>query len=464
MKYVRLFLIVAIVLAALGFQAGQVSAKKFTYSSGIQLQNLANTQATVTLTYYNVQTSSGGGTQATSVTVPIASLGSATFATIHAAAGFSGSVVVSSSSPIASIANLIGKSGTTTVGSASYVGATAGATSVNLPLLHKGNYGFDSWYSVQNAGSTDATVNVVYSDGATAGPAVIKAGASWVFDQQLETNHPASSHVFAAKVTSDQPVVVVVVQERLYQTVRNVLAYTGFDAADTDALMPLINSNNYGYTTGVQLQNTGTVDSDITVTYFPTKDGQGNPIGHQCTETQTVKKAASNTFALYAFAGTLSGTVGTTTCIKERFVGSARITGNSASVPVVGIVNQQTSRAAGAYGTFMPSRTTGKLVMPLIMDRNYGWSTGFNLMNVGDVAVDVTCTFTKVPYTKSATLQPGEAMNDVQNNKIQAGYYGSGTCIATSASGTPKIAAVVNETSPDVYDNVLTYEGMNVAP
>lgn len=470
MKYLRLFLIVAIVLAVLGFQAGQASAKKFSYTSGIQLQNLANASNSVTLTYYNVQTASGtGGGEAKTANVTMTPYASSTFFPVHADAGFSGSVVVSSSQPIASIVNLHANLSTTRVGNASYVGATAGATTINLPLLHKNNYGFDSWFSVQNASSTDATVNVAYSDGKTAGPIVIKAGASYVFDQQLEAFH-TTLKVFGAKVTSDQPVVVVVVQERNSTSptvVRSVLAYTGFDAAEADALMPLINANNYGFTTGIQIQNTGAQDSSITVTYTPTKDANGNPIGHECTETQLIKAGASNTFALYSFNGTLSATQGTTTCVKERFVGAAHVTANSANQNVVAIVNQQTARAAGAYGSFLLSRATNKVVMPLIMDRNYGWSTGFNLMNVGTATVDVACTFTGTTYAKNVTLAAGEALNDVQLNKVKDKYVGSGTCTATAVAGqtgTVKIAAVVNETSPDNYDNILTYEGMNVTP
>lgn len=462
MKYLRLLIVFAFVLAALGAQAERVDAMKFSYTSGYQIQNLANSAAIIDLTYYNAQTSdpASGGT-ALSQPVTISALGSATFFPIHATDGFKGSVVISSNTPVASIVNLVGSYQGVQIGNSSYVGLSSGATQINLPLLHKDNYGYDSWFSVQNAGALNATVNVAYSDGVNVGPVTIKPGASYTFDQMTET-HPATAKVFAAKVTSDQPIVVVVVQERLTDANKLILAYTGFDGGETNAVMPLINTNNYGFITGVQVQNVGAQASNITVTYYPSKNANGQTVGTQCTETLSVAAGASTTFGLTAFDGT-GKTAGTSTCVKQTFVGSAQITSNSANQPVVTIVNQATSTAAGAYGSFIPSRSTSKVVLPLIMDRNYGWYTGFNLMNVGDAPVTVTCTFTNTSYTITKNLAVGEAVNDVQNNKIGNRYVGSGTCTAVG-TGSPKIAAVVNEISPDNADNLLVYEGINVTP
>jgi len=468
MKHFRIFLVLAFVLAALGAQSGQVGAMKFSYTSGYQVQNLANSPATITLTYYNAQTSdtNGTGTVATSTDVSIAALGSATYIPIHAAAGFKGSVVISSSTPVASIANLHAVEGTTKTGNAAYVGKTTGALEVNLPLLHKGNYGFDSWFSVQNAGTGNANVSVAYSDGTSVGPVVIKPGASYTFDQMNETHTKA---VFSAKVTSNQPVIAVVVQERLFTptgaaTMKQSLAYTGFDAGETSAVMPLVNVNNYGFTTGIQIQNTGNQASTITLSYTPTVSGT-TTIGTACTETRVVPANSSVTFALSVFAGKAPTAPDSTTCKNERFVGSARITANSANMPVVAIVNQQTAKSASAYGSFMASRATSKVVLPLVMDRNYGWSTAFNLMNVGNNTVNVSCTFTNTGVTVTGTLAPGAALNANQKNKIADRYVGSGTCTATPAAGQTGpalIAAVVNEDTPDVYDALLTYEAINV--
>jgi hypothetical protein len=114
-----------------------------------------------------------------------------------------------------------------------------------------------------------------------------------------------------------------------------------------------------------------------------------------------------------------------------------------------------------AYGSFDPAAATDKVVLPLIMDRNYNWYTGFNVMNVGTSATTVTCTFTGgTSYTvNTGSLAPGQAYTAIQANQISSGYVGSGTCAATNP--TDKIVAVVNELNGVAAgDNLLVYEGI----
>ena len=217
--------------------------------------------------------------------------------------------------------------------------------------------------------------------------------------------------------------------------------------AATNPVMPLINANNSGYITGVQIQNAGTQATNVTVTYTPSVAGTA------CTETQTIQPGASNTFTLAAFANGANSNC----AAGERFVGSAKVTANSASQPLAAIVNQLGTANGEAYNAFNPTTATSKVVMPLIMDRNSGFYTGFNVMNVGAGNTTVNCTFTGTAYTASATLAPDQALSDIQNNKIAASYVGSGTC---TASGGGQIVGVVNELGAS-FDQLLVYEGSN---
>lgn len=449
MKLSKALLILVVVFAMLGMPH-PAAAQIYTYTSGYQVQNLSDQQAVITLAYYSQQIdATNGGTQVTSIDDTIDGLKSKTYFPIHAPAGFKGSVVISSSTPLASIVNLVGNG----IGGASYIGSSQGSLTVNLPLLMKANAGITTWYSVQNTDPTNAAdVSVVYSDGTTAGPISIKPNASYIFNQGKETHSKA---VFAAKLTSTKPIVVVAVQEGT--KVKTILATAGFEAGETNAFMPLINSNNSGYNTGVQIQNIGTLDTDITVSYTPLPG-----IGSPCWEKRTIKAGASETFALAAFAGVAPADV--STCTKVRFVGGAQITANSASQPVVAVVNQTTSKIAGAYNSFLPSKATAKVVMPLIMDRNSGYYTGFTVENVGKDKVTVNCVFTNAPnYTVGGDLEPGGVLLDIQKDKIQDKYVGSATCTATG-TGETKIVSVVNEVAPISGDALSVYEGINVAP
>ncbi len=109
-------------------------------------------------------------------------------------------------------------------------------------------------------------------------------------------------------------------------------------------------------------------------------------------------------------------------------------------------------------GSFDPANATSTVVLPLIMDRNGGYFTGFNVMNVGSSSTSVTCNFTGTTYSVSKTLAAGEALNDLQMNKIASSYVGSATCTAGSGGS---IVAVVNELGgSSTADQLLVYEGI----
>jgi hypothetical protein len=91
------------------------------------------------------------------------------------------------------------------------------------------------------------------------------------------------------------------------------------------------------------------------------------------------------------------------------------------------------------------------------MDRNAGFYTGFNVMNIGSSAT-VSCTFSGSTYTVSAALNTGVALNDLQVNKLAPGYVGSATCSAPGGA----IVAVVNELGTSTSADLLfTYEAFN---
>lgn len=431
-----------VLLAVLAFSPTVAGQGAFSgYTSGIQVQNLESTQADVTLTFYNPD-----GTVATTLNDQISANGSKTYfgTTLPVSQGFSGSVVISSSKQVAAISNMLSsdfKAG------ASYVGSSQGATTINLPLLMKGNSGFNSWFNVQNAGTSTANITIAYSDGTNAS-ASIPVGAAKTFYQAQE-NHTAA--VFSAVVTSDQPIVAVVVQEDS----KTMFAYSGFTSGSTNPVMPLINANNSGFITGVQIQNAGTQDTDVTVTYTP------DLAGTACTETRTIPAGKSETFALVAFNSNNSGT--TTTCQGgSTFIGSAQVTTNSANQPLAVIVNQLNPGKQGeSYGGFDPNAATNKVVMPLIMDRNSNYFTGIAVMNVGSSATDINCTFTGTSYTVSKTnVASGKSLTDLQANKIADGYVGSATCTASDTNA--KLVGIVNELrSGSTVDEFLVYEAFN---
>lgn len=443
----RLTMVLALVLAggfALTAQPVAAQTQFPGYTAGVQIANLTSTPAIVTLTAYN---NSDGNQNGAPLNDTIPGNSSKTYFPIsNVSAGFSGSIVVGSDKNVAGIVNILSsdfKAG------GSYVGRSQGSTKVLLPLLNKNNGGFYTWYSIQNAGTQNATVNVAYSDGVTAGPFTIKPGAAKVVYQSQES-HPVAN--FAGTITSDQPVVAAVIQE----SNKIIFAYTGFRDTDasTNPVFPLVNANNANYVTGIQIQNAGTTATNVTLSYTPTP---GN--GTACTETQSIQPGASATFALAAFHPTATPP-GASTCVKgAKFVGSAQVTANSTSQPLVGIGNQLLPGVNGeAYVSFNTASDAGAtVVMPLIMDRNSGYFTGFNVQNVGAGSVTVECTFQNNARVVTKTLAPGEALNDIQANQLANGYVGSATCTGSAGA---QLVAVVNQLKSGTDDNFLVYEGV----
>lgn len=439
MKAFRVLLVLALVMAAFGVATG-AKAQAFTYSSGFQVQNLEAAVAAITITFYEQD-----GTQAAQVNDTIPANGSKTFFPLNQVDdGFNGSVVISSDKQVAAIGNILGDGG---IAAASYSAATTGSNTVYIPLLMKENSGGNTWFNVQNTGASVANITIEYSDGLTVNDQ-IQPGSAKTFKQGQEVH---TAKVFSAIITSDQPIAATVLQE----TATVMFAYSGFTSGSTAPVMPLINSNNNGIVTGMQVQNAGDAETVVTVSYTPAGAGMGTA----CTETQTIAAGQSNTFTFYAFAGVAfpAGTNGSTTCTAgSRMVGSAEVTTNSTNQPLTVIVNQLSAANGGSYNGFAAGSDT--VVMPLILDRLNGYFTGFNVMNIGATSTTVTCSFTDSTVTVSQALEPGAALNALQAGQLGDPYVGSATCSAPGG----EIIGVVNEAGPaTAADQLLVYEGVN---
>ena len=267
-------LIQALVIAILALLPVIASAQTTVTTSGFQVQNLSTTSnALVVIRYYDAQ-----GTEVASQEATIPANGSLTFfdgnggtVNMAAPAGFRGSVVIESDQPVVAITNLIGSQGAITIGEA-YSGFNTGYPSVSLPLVVRGNFGFNTAIVVQNAGASTTNVTVDYTPGsvgtADQDTATIPPGASVTFAQgdnaALGTRFVGSAKVTAA---SGGSIVAVVVQEGN----NRLSSYSGFNAtaAPSAVAVPLIVANNFGGVTGLQIQNNGTESTNVTVTYSP---------------------------------------------------------------------------------------------------------------------------------------------------------------------------------------------------
>jgi hypothetical protein len=463
MKKKLLLLVAAIVLALLVPAAVMAqSPGGLAYTSGVQVVNLDSTTASVGLTYYNQD----GSVAATAVDT-IGGNSSKTYFPIQAPVGFNGSLVVSSDKPITAIANTITTDFKYGAATTSF---NSGATSVSLPLIMCNNSGFNTWFNVQNAGASTASITIDYEPG-SAGVAgsestTIEPGAAKTFDQAAGSSTKNCStlggtFIGSATISSNQPVVATVMQ--LGTGGFNILrGYTGFTGSSSTVAPPLIMANNSGYYTGMQIQNVGGGATTATVDYGT------NLVGGFAPANDTCSLDPGESCTLIQSGGQWSG---------NSFVGSASV---SASQNLDVIVNHVSLGFGnkGPFGTayegFNPASGTNGISAPLIMANNSGYYTGIQVMNVGGGACDVTIdygpntgggfnpvneNFNVAAGQSKTIIQSGPAANNGgSNNWGTSKYIGSAE---VSGTGSCDLIAIVNEAASLNGDNFFTYIGYN---
>jgi len=445
----------ALLIAALLVPLGQVSAQ-LTYSSAFQLQNLSGNEADITITFYYQD-----GREAATVFDAIPASGSKTYFAIQVDGlpeSFTGSAVVSSSEDIRAIHNLTAND---MAFGASSSGYTTGATQLSAPLIMRGNSGFSTWFNVQNAGASDATVQVRFMAGSsgndfTPAAVTIAPGAAYTFDQAAMTEL-GDRFVGSAIIesTNDVPIVASVVEVGP----NTLFAYDAFTTGIQETFAPLFMFNNSGYISGFQIQNIDTNSAtDVTVTYTPSEAGVA------CTETQSIQPGSSATFGLAAF--TQAGQ----DCFDKngsgRFVGSASVTANTGDVELVGLLNQLNSGAAkgSAYSTFLSTDAQQCVSLPLLMAKNAGFYTGFSIVNIGaDTTIDIDYTGGTTGDESGVAIASGEALVRITDTAFADRFVGSGT--VCGANPTDQLLVVVNELSATgTGDTFFTYNGFGFTP
>jgi hypothetical protein len=488
----------ALLMLTLALLPFAVNAQSVVTGSAFQVQNLSEVSAaTIQITYYNAdgliaatQTTLAGGAL---ITIPAG--GSLTFydgfngsVAIGAPAGFRGSVVISSDQPIAAITNLTGAS----LGE-SYSGFSTGAQVVGVPLIMRGNSGYNTSLTIQNVGSLPTTVTVTYTPGsigtAASDSGSIPPGASLTFDQtnktELGTTFIGSASISATAGGS----IVAIVNET---TGTNLLTYNGFTGGATSIAVPLLFANNSGFYTGLTVQNIGGQTASVTITYTPnviSTASDPNACGTPPAKLVSLDAGKSANFIQAAGGGTPSTAPFDDFFATCRYVGGATI--SNATQPLVAIVNEITTQGnqSSSYESFSVAAATNTIKIPQLQANNSGIYSSSQVLNVGGAPASVTITYGANSATgdgvcgaltpRTVTIANGGSFTFQQaGNNATAGlntsegtdgqfttcrFVGSATISAPVGS---KIVAIANILAPTtIYsDGLFTYNGFNVTP
>lgn len=450
------------------------------WQSGIGIKNLETTPNQVTVEFFNANTgalqsysysNTLGNLQGVELYLPnIPGLPAGSFASRVSAQGAVG-VSTTSTNYAANMAD-------------SYNGMP-GATQFFIPGIYNNHNSWVSEVLVQNTtGSainarmevrginlvTQAPVGPV-----TFGPLSIPANATRSFD--TSTNSPfnfdgslGTSFLGSARIYNDQnqPMAVVLFNTRVAGSSQVVLSYRGMTTA-TDASVflaaPVIYKNfNNGWRSGINVQNVGGSTVAATITVF-------NQAGNQVA-TQTRNIAANNSTEWFLPNAVFNGGV----TLPDQFIGSASVTAPAGSqlVGTVTTTNYDVAKqlptsppgSGVALGYIMPSRTSGKarISAPTVY-KMFGtgtWNSSLVVSNVGTVPVNFSLQFASdsdSPATYNNTisgfsLAPGRSREfylpnpaHLNNTTIPNNFKGSILVNATSSSGTPQIAGIVQHTN-----------------
>jgi hypothetical protein len=417
--------------------------------AGIQVANLDSQPATVTIEFYDT---SGALVYTFTASTPIPAGGAATWSVANilpdsAATSFRGSAVVSSERNIAAIVNENAGSGANYdqppgILRGSYTGIRAAdtATTLYMPFAGKAYYGFNSQLVVQNAGAaSDITFEFFNTSGvsiATYVASSVAANASAIVE--LDTLTPTTGSIpsgfgGSVKVTSSSNLAGMAnnMDGAVLQT------YNAFTAADggTTLYAPALFNAYYGYVSSLQVQNIGSVSTNITVTY---SDGI----------VKTATGVGPNQAALFyqPDEGHASG-----------WAGSATVTSSAADV--VAVVAQKSSVKASNYNAASGGAT--EISAPALFNSYYGYDTSLTVMNVGSVSTDITVTYSDGIVRTSTGVQPGDSVQFFNWTEGHASGWSGSAAVTSSAA---PIIGVVNEENLAKSDGDWQYSYNCLAP
>ncbi len=466
-KVILISLTLLLVLSFAAFQKpAMVYAQGFgvSWESSFQVQNLGSADASILMYYYNqdgsMATMDGAYSNPDSDTVLVGA--SNTYYPIHAASTFNGSVVVSSSEPIAVISNVVVKTSKSGVGS--YVGFQQGAPTIFFPIVMKGNGSNTTTFNVQNTGSTEAAVTVTFTPEPGKGYASIPnitdtiavgAAKTYSLNDRAEfsaiTKWVGAATVAVTDTANDSVAGVANTINYSNGSAYQLATYNAFTGGSPTVNLPLVMESNNHNRTSINCQNISGTSTDVTVTYTP--ESGGNP---KTAETKT--SIVPNGVAVF-----LQADQGTT-----KFVGSA-VASSSPTADLVCIVNQQgvLTGQVSSYEGFNPSAVTDQVVLPLIQSRNNNIFTSINLSTGDNTSHTITCDFSPASGFSDPPNQGGTGASVVllQNNIYGNGqkFVGGATCTVDSAgAGLVAIVNQVNSTS-QVADTLSTYDGFNTS-
>ncbi|MBI3967678.1 MAG: hypothetical protein HY329_18730 [Chloroflexi bacterium] len=418
------------------------------WRTGLQVFNLdASGPANVQIRYVNRD----GSVAAVTPTVTVAAGRSQTFfgATSGVPEGFTGSAVVTADRAVTVVVNQLAQE----AGMAgSFDAVSSPGPRVSAPVVLRDANDVNTVLHVQNAGAatlSQVTVRIYRVDEVAPGAtrviaAPLAPGAAFALPLAGITELGAG-FLGSAVIEATQPLAVVA----NHSNGQFLQASAGQIAGAARLFGPLVMSNNAGFGSAVQIQNVGTTTTAVTMRVVSSLTGVVYPA-----QTRTLVPGAATNLRTALLVGS-----------DERFVGSVVVEASGGG-QIVGVVHQANgaTNQASAYTLFTSGAAT--ITAPLVQTSNSGWSSGFQIQNVGAQAATVTVVVVDAAghlvgtvTNPTRTLAPGASETWFPITELGTPLVGSATAISPPGS---QLVGVVNQLNAEAgpVDFFTTYEAL----
>lgn len=315
------------------------------------------------------------------------------------------------------------------------------------PNIYDNYYGYYTNVYAQNASSSPIDIKLEIFAAGTATPVYtntklgVPAYASVVWQQEglVELAYNKS---YSAKITGTGNIAPVVNVYDSPTTAVQLYSYNPFTLGATQIFVPSLYNYYYGFNTEMKVQNIGSLDAQIKITYST---------GFEVNDT-----IAPNTGKAYYTPNILP--------VSWNKSYSAVVESTNGQ-PVVVVVNQSSQTgSASTYNGLSSGAST--IFAPVLYTNYYTFNTEVTCQNLGTANTDITITYNNTglptaPTFTSIGITPGKTVSFYTPSHVQIyGYKGSGVI---TSSGMVPIGCVVNEGSSNIsiiWDSQYTYNGV----
>lgn len=437
-RYLAVILLLTLLSSIPVVAYASVPAPGGPFNTAFRIQNLGTSNANCVYNFYD----SAGQVKYSSGSLPPIPPGDSAYVYVPSLSGLGDGQyagVVSCDQPVAAVVNFSDPDS-----GASYSGVTEVGTTLYAPGIYDNYYNYYSNVVVQNAssGPINITLEIYQPGSSTPVYTAIRNNVppyGFVTFEQEGLAELADNRFYSAKIigTGNIAAVVNIYGKGPYNN--QLYSYNPVATGATVLYAPVIMNNYYGYNTALVIQNMGTANAEVRITY-----------SNGLTKTVTIAPGAADS-RYTPHEGLPSGSL----------VG-AKIESLNGQ-PLAVLVNESTNKnRAASYIGFAGGSTTVRA--PIVMRRYYKYNTSVTCQNVGTAAATMSITYGGIA---GSTTSPSIPVNGIHmfyqpaDPLLTDKWIGS----ATVTSSQP-IVCIINEDMNEpperdqIMDQLYAYNGI----